>query len=133
MAVGWLTEPARARLIGLGMREMAKKYTFAALVNARDGVDEEFEKWHTDEHLPQLLDIAGFSSAKRMRLVPGTNGEDTVYQYLVLLDYEGDDPMSALGKMGAAVTSGEIKISDALGAPVWSSLYEEIPGATLGS
>jgi hypothetical protein len=110
---------------------MAKKYMFTALVNAKEGADEEFNDWHTKEHLPQLIEIAGFTRATRMKLVPGTNGDGTVYQYLVLLEIETDDPMAALAKMGAAVNSGEIKISESLGALFWSSLYEKIPGASL--
>ncbi len=108
---------------------MTKQYKFVALVNAKEGADDAFNQWHTDTHLPQVVKAAGFSNGQRLRLVPGTNGDGTAYNYLVVLDLETDDPMGALGKMGTAVQSGEIEMSDTLGAPLWSGLYEEIPGA----
>lgn len=109
---------------------MAKKYKFVALVNASEGQDEAFGEWHNATHLPQVVRAAGFSGGQRMRLVPGTNGDAARYQYLVLFDLESDQPMEALGKMGAAVESGEIEMPDLLGAPLWTGLFEEIPGAS---
>lgn len=108
---------------------MAKKYKFVALVNAKEGSDEAFSKWHNEVHLPQVVKAAGFSHGQRLRLVPGTNGDGTGYQHLVLFDLESDDPMGALGKMGAAVESGAIEMTDTLGTPLWSGLYEDIPEA----
>lgn len=109
---------------------MAKQYKFVALVNTKDGADEAFNQWHTETHLPQVVENCGFSNGRRLRLVPGTNGDAQSYQYLVVFDLESDDPMAALGKMGEAVGSGAIEMSDTLGAPIWSGLYEDIPGAT---
>ncbi len=112
---------------------MAKQYKFVALVNAKDGTDEAFNAWHSDTHLPQVVKAAGFSHGQRLRLVPGTSGDATIYQYLVLFDLLSDEPMAALGKMGAAVNSGEIEMTDTLGAPLWSGLFEAIPGATFSA
>jgi hypothetical protein len=112
-----------------GEAKMAKNFTFVALVNAREGENDAFSRWHSDTHLPQVVQAAGFSGGRRMQLVPGTCGDDTAYQYLVLFDLHSDDPTGALGKMGTAVKSGEIEMFDTLAAPVWSGLFEEIAGA----
>ena len=61
------------------------------------------------------------------------SGDGTAYQYLVLFEIETDDPMAALAKMGAAVESGDIQMSDTLGAPIWTSMYQAIPGANLAA
>lgn len=109
--------------------KMAKKFKFVALVNAADGKDQAFNAWHTAVHLPEVMRAAGFVRAERMKLVPGTNGDGTAYQYLVIFEGEGDAPMKALEKLGAAVAAGDIQMSDSLGTPLWSSLFEAIPGA----
>jgi hypothetical protein len=107
---------------------MSKRYKFVALVNAKDGQDAVFNAWHTDTHLPEVVRAAGFRSGQRFKLVEGSNGENTKYQYLVVFEGDGD-PFQALGKLGAAVSSGSLNMSDSLGAPIWASMYEEIPGA----
>ncbi|GAB4142322.1 MAG: hypothetical protein Tsb0016_10570 [Sphingomonadales bacterium] len=112
-----------------GPLQMAKKYKFVALVNAVDGKDDIFNDWHSGTHLPEVVRAAGFTRGERLKLVPGTNGENTAYQYLVVFEGEGDQPMEALQKLGAAVEAGQIQMSDSLGGPIWSSLYEEIDGA----
>ena len=107
---------------------MSKHYRFVALVNAKEGRDDEFNGWHSSRHLPEVVRAAGFTRGERFKLVEGSAGDNTVYRYLVLFEGEGD-PMSALSKLGAAMTAGEIHISESLGAPLWASMYEAIPGA----
>lgn len=107
---------------------MSKRYKFVALVNCKDGQDAVFNAWHSNTHLPEVVRAAGFIHGERFKLVDGTNGDNTLYRYLVLFEGEGD-PMEALTKLGAAVGSGEIHMSDTLGAPIWASMYVPIPGA----
>lgn len=110
---------------------MAKRYRFVALVDAAPGRDEEFNDWHTNVHMGEVLKAAGFEFSERMKLVPGTTGEGTPYGYLVTMEMETDDPMAELGKMGAAVQSGDITPSDCISPVLWAGLYEEIEGARL--
>ena len=107
---------------------MSKRFKFVALVNAKDGQESAFNDWHSGTHLPEVVRAAGFTRGERLRLVDGSNGDGTVYRYLVLFEGEGD-PMQALTKLGAAMGSGALHISEALGAPLWASMYEAIPGA----
>jgi hypothetical protein len=107
---------------------MSKRYKFVALVNAKDGQDAAFNAWHTDTHLPEVVRAAGFLSGQRFKLIEGSDGENTKYKYLVIFEGEGD-PMQALTKLGGAVNSGSLNMSESLGAPMWASMYEEIRGA----
>ncbi len=104
---------------------MSKRYRFVALVNAKPGAEDAFDAWLTDQHIPHVVRAAGFTRGERMTLVDGTNGEATAYRYLVIFEGEGDHPEKALERLAAAVTSGEVDISETLGAPIWSSLYVE--------
>ena len=107
---------------------MSNRYKFVALVNVKDGQDDEFNAWHTDTHLPEVVRAAGFTRGTRFKLVEGSNGDNTLYRYLVVFEGEGD-PMQALSKLGEAAAAGEIHMSDAVGEPLWSAMYEPIPDA----
>jgi hypothetical protein len=72
---------------------MSKHYRFVALVNAKDGQDDEFNAWHSGRHLPEVVRAAGFTRGERLRLVNGSSGGNTVYRYLVLFEGEGDPVM----------------------------------------
>lgn len=108
---------------------MPKSYKFVVLANASDGRDAEFNAWHSQIHLPEVVRAAGFSRGERMSLVPGTSGDGPVYQYLIVFDGEGERPTDALQRLGAAVADQKVGLSDSLGTPIWSALFEEIPGA----
>ena len=57
-----------------------------------DGVtDEEFCEWY-DAHLPEILSIPGFVSARRYRLEPVVTDatEPVSYRYLALYEVDGD-------------------------------------------
>ena len=68
-----------------------------------------------------------------MKLVPGTGGDGESYQYLIVFEGSGDQPVDALQRLGAAVADGKIAMSDSLGAPLWSGLFEEIPDASFAA
>lgn len=108
---------------------MAKRYRYIALVNAAPGKDDEFNEWHTHTHMQEVLDATGFEYSQRLSLVPGTSGEGEKYGYLITMEIETDDPQGVMARMGAAVESGEIGLSDTLAPPTWAGLFEEIPGA----
>lgn len=108
---------------------MMKRYRFVALVDAAEGRDAEFNDWHTNTHMHEVLEATGFEFSERMKLVPGTTGAATPYGYLVTMEIETDDPMAVLGKMGAAVESGRIGVSDCISPVMWMGLFEPIEGA----
>ncbi len=61
--------------------------------------DEEFCEWY-DAHLPEILSIPGFVSARRYRLEPVVHdgAEPVSYRYLALYEIEGD-PQTLLAEM----------------------------------
>ena len=107
---------------------MTKRYRYVALVNATPGQDDAFNEWHTNTHMREVIEATGFEFSERMKLVPGTNQGDA-YGYLITMEIESDDPQAVLAKMAAAVESGKIGLSDTLTMPIWSGLFEVIPGA----
>lgn len=112
---------------------MPKRYRYVALVNSAPGKDQEFNDWHTQTHMDEVINAAGFEFSERLKLVPGTSGEGEHYGYLVTMEVETDDPQAVMAKLAAAVQAGDIGMSDSLAPPIWSGLFEPIEGARKGS
>lgn len=84
---------------------MAKLMVFS---NAKDGRDDEYNKWYDEEHLPDLLTIPGVRSAQRFRAQDNA-GPAPEHRYLAVYDLERE-PGEVLKDLAAR--SGET--SDAL-------------------
>lgn len=46
-----------------------RKFIMASLVNASPDADAAFNQWHSEVHLPEIVENGGFISARRLRLV----------------------------------------------------------------
>ena len=101
---------------------------FIAQVNVVDGRDDEFNEWHTNVHMPEVLAASGFTSAQRFRLVTPDAADPKPFRYLIIYEGECDDPKKALDGLWKGVAEGKVGMSDTL-AGTWMALYEEIPGA----
>jgi antibiotic biosynthesis monooxygenase (ABM) superfamily enzyme len=54
------------------------------LSNVKDGQEEEFNRWYTDEHIVDVVEkLPGFASAQRYELSPGQPDAEE-YRYLVV-------------------------------------------------
>lgn len=68
--------------------------------------DEEYNTWYDEVHLPELVALDGFVSARRLRPVDGDG------PYVALYEIEGDDLQAILESMRA--NSRKLHMSDAL-------------------
>ncbi|MFT4307390.1 MAG: hypothetical protein QM604_10915 [Microbacterium sp.] len=59
-----------------------------ALSNAVVGREEEFESWYWEQHIPEVLALPGFLSARRYKL-PGDPGPGAPYRYATIYEIEG--------------------------------------------
>ena len=84
--------------------------------NAVEGRDDEFNEWYDSTHVPDVLSIEGFESAQRFIRSTALDRPDVPtppYGYATLYEISGD-PVEALGRLGAAVKSGQMELSDAM-------------------
>lgn len=88
------------------------KFKMIALTTPVPGKEEAFHDWYQNVHLPELCGIAGLTGGQRYKLVTRLMGSDD-NQWLAIYDIECDDPMTFLGAMGEAATSGKLTQSDA--------------------
>lgn len=84
---------------------MAKLMVFS---NAKDGRDDEYNKWYDEVHLPELRSIPGVRSGQRYR-AQSVDGTPPEHSYLAVYDLDRD-PREVLKELAAS--SGET--SDAL-------------------
>ena len=78
--------------------------------------DAEFSDWYTNTHIPQVLDIPGFSSARRFRVsdtagiapAPGTP------TYLTIYEVEADDLAAPLQELMARSMDGRVEMGTAM-------------------
>src|SRR5688500_2256549 len=90
--------------------------------------EDDFNRWYTETHVPELLKLPGFTSGTRYKLsseqlMPGAQAPGP---YLALYDIEGDDLKEVVGGIMRGFQDGSITRGDA-SAPGGSLLiFEEV-------
>jgi hypothetical protein len=99
-----------------GYRVMAKKYTFVVLTNPTPGKDAEYNRWYNEQHIPDVLNAAGFVCAQRFRLAETQNGPrtDQTHKYLALYEIETDDLPASLKDLASRGGTPDMIMSDAI-------------------
>lgn len=105
-------------------------FSFVCLVNAADGRDADFNRWHSEVHLPEVVAAGGFVRARRLRLVTPLDPDRKAYRYLILYEGEVPDTAHALDALNRAIAEQRVTFSDTLDADSWAAVYEDIPGAS---
>jgi hypothetical protein len=85
---------------------MAKGIVYVESYPTSPDRDQEYNTWYDEVHLPELVALDGFVSARRLRPVDGTG------PYVALYEIEGDDLQAVLDNMIAS--AGQLTMSDAL-------------------
>jgi hypothetical protein len=85
---------------------MAKGIVYVESYPTSPDRDQEYNTWYDEVHLPELVALDGFVSARRLRPVDGTG------PYVALYEIEGDDLQAVLDNMIAS--AGQLTMSGAL-------------------
>ena len=84
-------------------------------------VENEYNRWYSEKHLPDLTHVPGLISATRYKLdknvqaMPGVGGDPR--SYLALYEIEGDTPEDLANfakSLTQAIEAGKVDISPAL-------------------
>lgn len=77
------------------------RYIQTVLATPKPGTEEDYNRWHRDEHVHDVLDVPGFVSARRFRLAqPGNDGKPVTWQFFTIYEVETDDPAAMVAEMG---------------------------------
>lgn len=87
-------------------------------------VADEYNAWHVDVHIPQILAVPGFVSGRRYRMSPEQSGNKTpeLRQYISVFEIEGD-PAAAFAELRAAMGDGRLETSPVAGSIATSANF----------
>jgi hypothetical protein len=79
-------------------------------------VEDEYNRWYDEQHLPEVCAWPGITGARRYRLDRASPGarRSTAARYLAIYELDCDDPRALLRDLQAAAGDGRLSMSDAL-------------------
>lgn len=80
--------------------------------NPVPGREDEFNLWYGQTHLPDVLKLPGFVSARRYRLA--TSDASARWQYLAIYEFETDDVASLIALLKATAGTPDMMLSQAM-------------------
>ena len=89
------------------------KYVMVVQSRAKEGRDEEYNRWYDTSHLADVCAIPGVKSGRRLEATPIQIGQAGL-RYLSIYEIEADDPGSVLVEMKRRAADGTNKSCDAL-------------------
>jgi hypothetical protein len=88
------------------------QYILAVHSNPVPGKESEYNRWYNEEHLPAVLKVPGFKSARRYRL---TQPEPSAqWQYLAIYEFDAEDPGTVISALKARSGTPDMVISEAI-------------------
>jgi len=89
-----------------------------------DGREDEYNEWYTREHIPALLSVPGFVSARRFRV----HGSPEGHKYLAIYELEADDLAAPIAALRGRDTPDRARSAQVLAAdrPAQVTIYEQI-------
>ena len=87
-------------------------YCFVVISNPVAGQEEEYNRWYTDQHLPDVLAIPGIVGAQRFKLAQPKS--DLPGGYLALYDIETNDPQAVMAELERRSGTPQMVMSEAL-------------------
>lgn len=85
------------------------EYCFVVFTKPVQGQDEAFNMWYDGQHVPDVLAVPGFTSARRF-----VTEQDGERQYLALYGMETDDPAAVLADLQERAGTDRMPMSPAL-------------------
>lgn len=85
--------------------------------NPVEGREDEYNRWYSDVHLPDVMRVPGVVSAARYAFLPTSHGEATAAptEHRYVAAYELDrDPEEVLAELGRRAGTPEMEVSEAM-------------------
>jgi len=88
--------------------------------------EDEFNEWYSKVHLPELLDVPGFTRARRYKVAAGA--DPAVREYVTVYEIEADDLHAPMKELRARGKAGQTHSTDAVQGdpPPVITIYELI-------
>lgn len=76
---------------------MTANYLHLVLTSPTPGAEDEFNEWYDNVHVPEVLQMPGFLSGRRFRLVSPDPADSP--RYLAVYEIESDDIQATLRRI----------------------------------
>ncbi len=83
--------------------------------------EDEYNRWYSEVHIPELLAVPGFVAARRYRVVSGAPEGHT---HLAVYELEADDLTAPVKELRARSAGKTTEDRPPLGAPPIVTIYE---------
>ncbi|HEY3654725.1 MAG TPA: hypothetical protein VGL34_07025 [Steroidobacteraceae bacterium] len=81
--------------------------------NPMPGQEDEYNRWYTDDHLKDVVAVAGFASAERFKVVMEATDRLLPGKYVAIYEIDADDPKAAFAQLGKDSEAGKLPLSPA--------------------
>jgi hypothetical protein len=113
-------------------------HLFLVLTNPTAGMEEEYNRWYNDQHVPDVLGVDGFVGVQRFKLSAAPGGEAPYWNYVAFYEIDRDKVDVAFKGLEAARGTPKMVMSEALNradnevavyAPVAAKIKAEVAPA----
>jgi hypothetical protein len=110
-SVLWLYEAIAPLAQNAWQEEDREEHIFMALANAVAGREEDYSDWYNRRHIPDILSVSVYRSARRFRIL-AASGAGSPWMFLTFYRFVG--PAGEMpGILHEAITQGDWEFSDA--------------------
>jgi len=103
------------------------KFTYLVLTNPVPGREDEFNKWYTGTHVPDVLRVPGILSAQRFKRTEQQRGAGPQpWQYMALYECDAPEPKAVTDGIQARIGTPEMSMSDSLAEIRFGCYFEPI-------
>jgi hypothetical protein len=93
------------------------RFNLLVLRNASDGLDAEFNRWYTEQHLDNVLRVPGFRFAQRFQIKPDSEAAPLgAWRHAAVYEFESDGPDVKLGEPMKRAVGADMPLSPAIDA-----------------
>ena len=108
------------------------RYVMIATANAKPGQEEEFKTWYETYHLPEILDVPGVESGRRL-VATESNFSKPKMRYVTIYELETEHPDSVVAEIVRLNQAGETTQTSSIepeGAAIY--FYQQVEGVEYG-
>jgi hypothetical protein len=92
-------------------------HLFVVLTNPTAGMEEEYNRWYNDQHVPDVVAIDGFVGVQRFKLSPPPGAPAPYWGYVAFYEIDRDKVAEAFKGLEAARGTDRMVMSEALNRP----------------
>lgn len=91
------------------------RYSLLVVSNAADGLEDEFNRWYSEQHLGDVLRVPGFCCAQRFMFNAGEPGSALhQWRYAAVYEFESDEPNLQFEELSRRAGTSEMPMSAGL-------------------